>query len=69
MLAFQFWKIPKFSLISFQTLQSTEVIFDSILPEWALAAFCKQFKLTRFEAIERMKLQSKYLIEMMNDSD
>lgn len=48
--------------------QSTEVIFDAILPEWTLAAFCKKFKLARREAIEKIKLQSKYLIEM-NDSD
>lgn len=66
MLAFQLTHSSYFS--NFLYLQSTEVIFDSILPEWALAAFCKQFKSTRSEAIQRIKLQSKYLIEM-NDSE
>lgn len=52
----------------FYVLQSTDIIFDSILPEWALAAFCEQFKMTRFEAVERIKRQSQYLIDT-NDSD
>lgn len=45
-------------------LQSTEVIFDAILPEWALAVFCKKFNLTRIEAVERLKFQSQALIEI-----
>lgn len=37
--------------------QSSDVIFDLILPEWALAAFCKKFNCTRTEALETLKLQ------------
>lgn len=42
-------------------LQSTDVIFDAILPEWALSVFCKKFDFTRCEALETLKLQSQAL--------
>lgn len=48
-------------------MQSGDVIFHTILPEWALAAFCKKFKLARHEAVKIIKAQS--LIEMCKDDD
>ncbi len=48
-------------------MQSSDVIFDAILPEWAFAAFCKKYNLTRHEAFKIIKLQC--LIEMVKYDD
>lgn len=39
------------------------MIFDAILPEWALAEFCKEFHFTRTEAVQIIKNQNQALIE------
>lgn len=42
--------------------QSTDVIFDAILPEWALAEFCREYNLTRTEAVQVIKNQNEGLM-------
>ncbi|XP_037052009.1 uncharacterized protein LOC119085657 isoform X2 [Bradysia coprophila] len=36
----------------------SDIIFDLLIPEWALAIFCKRFHCTRSEALERLRLQT-----------
>lgn len=47
----------------FITLQSTDIIFDAILPEWALAELCKELNVTRAEAVQVIKNQNIAIIE------
>lgn len=39
------------------------MIFDVILPEWALAEFCKELDVTRTEAVQIIKNQNQALID------
>lgn len=45
---------------------SSDIIFDLLIPEWALAIFCKEYNCTRSEALERLRLQS---VALGNRSD
>ncbi|KAG4065692.1 hypothetical protein HA402_012370 [Bradysia odoriphaga] len=36
----------------------SDIIFDLLIPEWALAIFCKRFDFSRSEALERFRLQT-----------
>lgn len=60
--------LPLVLSTDFFIFQSTDIIFDAILPEWALAIFCKKFSLIRYEAVEKLKWQSKALLEI-SESD
>lgn len=42
-----------------------DIIFDSIIPEWALRIFCVHFGYARAEAVQRLKMQ----LLLTNDSE
>lgn len=47
----------------FSLLQSSDVIFDAIIPEWALAIFCKHNNFSKSQALQTLHLQAQALID------